>query len=337
MTGRERVFATLAGAPKDRVPFFLIASLYGAHLTGCPLPEYFHSGTAYGEGQAAVVERFDPDLVLGPFAVTKEGEAWGSTLRYSHKGAPMFIEPAAPSRQAIAGLAPPDIDSSPSLLYFREATRAIASAHGTDRVIAVGVLDPVDLPLMIMGIEGWLDTLLFHRADAQRLLDLCLQHFGRWANALLADGADLIIVLSCFMGPTLAPPELAEAVTLPVLRQALAQVQGPVMLHHGGSPSGAKPRLTAGLQPVIGQIMDARDNLAEARTILGDTAVLASGPEGPRLIHTSRESALAMCRAMLLDRRDDPRFVLGTTAADIEPQTPVEVVAALHDAVVEES
>ena len=38
MNGRERVLAVAGGDAADRPPFTAMLSLYGAKLTGCPVP-----------------------------------------------------------------------------------------------------------------------------------------------------------------------------------------------------------------------------------------------------------------------------------------------------------
>lgn len=333
MNGRERIFAALAGAPVDRPAFTALLSLYGARLTECPLTHYYTDSAAYAHGQAAVAETFQPDILFPPFLATAEGEAFGSTVKYFDNQPPNLSHPAIASTEEIPLCSPPDVDGHPRLLFIREALRHLVSAHGSETAIPGSLLSPVDVPLMIMGIGGWLQTVLFDPDDAKRMLDITIPYFIKFANALLDDGADFLVIPAAFLNPSVVTRSIAEEFTLPILREVFKEVHGPIVLHHAGGPFLSFLDLYTGLPNVVGFVLDYTDSFVEAREKLGPEILFLGGLDGPNLCKHRAEEIEDQCSALLENRRDDARFVLATSGADVALETPPENIHALRRAV----
>lgn len=333
MNGRERVFATLTGAPVDRRAFSPVMSLYGAKLTGCPLGQHYSDAALYARGQAAVMETFHPDILFAPFALVLEGEAFGSQAGFFDHQPPNLLAPAAASAEDVSRLPTPDVDSHPRLLYVREALRRVVAAHGGDVAVAAVVLSPIDLPLMIMGMENWLHTVLCDKDGARRVLDVTRSFFCRWAGALLADGADFLALPAAFLNPAVVTRQMVETFGLPALRDAFADVKGDIVLHHGGAPWLAFMDLYVGLPRVVGYVVDHRDSLSEARHKVGGDAALLGGLDGPNIGKESPEALEARCLALLADRHDDARYILTNSGPDIALDTPQDNIHAIRRAI----
>ncbi|MFQ5593170.1 MAG: uroporphyrinogen decarboxylase family protein [Anaerolineae bacterium] len=329
MNSLERVLATLQGEPTDRRAVSLTLSLYGARLTGCRLTEYYTNPVAYARGASAVMETFQPDILFGPFALCLEGEAFGSRVRFYEDQAPNLTRPAISSSGEIAQLAAPDIETHPRLRFFRATIRRMAAEHGQQVPIAAVALGPMGLPAMIMGIEGWLETLLFDEAGTQRMLEMSVPYFVRWANVLLAEGASLVVVPAAFANPTIVTREMAARIAVPALKEAYSQINGPLIVHSAGASLAPFLDLLADLPNVVGFMLNHGDSFAEARARVGAQATLIGNIDGPTLHMREPDEIAAECRKVLHDRRDDPRFILGTSAADIGFDTPVENIHAV--------
>ncbi|MFQ5343211.1 MAG: uroporphyrinogen decarboxylase family protein [Anaerolineae bacterium] len=329
MNSLERVLATLQGEPTDRRAVSLTLSLYGARLTGCRLTEYYTNPVAYARGASAVMETFQPDILFGPFALCLEGEAFGSRVRFYEDQAPNLTRPAISSSGEIAQLAAPDIETHPRLRFFRATIRRMAAEHGQQVPIAAVALGPMGLPAMIMGIEGWLETLLFDEAGTQRMLEMAVPYFVRWANVLLAEGASLVVVPAAFANPTIVTREMAARIAVPALKEAYSQINGPLIVHSAGVSLAPFLDLLADLPNVVGFVLNHGDSFAEARARVGAQATLIGNIDGPTLHMREPDEIAAECRKVLHDRRDDPHFILGTSAADIGFDTPVENIRAV--------
>ncbi len=330
MNAVERCQAVLDGEATDRRMVSLTLSLYGAKLINCPLDRYYTDAAAYAEGQLAVRDTFNPDVLLSPFALTAEGEAFGSRIRFYPTQAPNITHPAVASADGLADLPCPDVGQSPPLQFIREAVRRMARGHGAKVPIAGIVTAPGDLPTLILGVEAWLNTLLFDGDGARRLLDAIRPFFTQWANALLDDGATFLVLPSGFTSPDMSTPAVRNTITLPALKEALSEVRGPVILHHAGARMVPALESYADLPNVIGFVLEHRDNILDARRIVGPDKLLLGGICGPTLDQESPSALRDRCRAILRESRDDPRFILATTAADIPWKTPEEHIQTIR-------
>jgi len=332
MNSMQRIMATLQGKPADRRAVSLTLPLYGARLTGCDLSEYYTNPAAYARGQSAVLATFQPDILFGPFSLPLEGAAFGSHVRFFENQPPNLEHPAISSVSEIGQLIVPDVDSHPGLAYFREAIRLMVSEHGHTVPVASVALSPIDLPAMILGIEGWLQTLLFDEAGAKRMLELTIPHFVRWMNALFSEGAMFAVLPAGFANPSIVTREIAAEITVPAMREALSEVTFPIFIHSAGSPLARFLDSFAGLPNVAGFVLNGGDSFAEAREKVGPEPILVGNIDGPSLFTQKREGVRADCLAALRDRRDDPRFVLGTCGSDIGFDTPRENIDIFREA-----
>lgn len=334
MNSLERVTAALQGTRPDRPAVTLTLSLYGARLTSCPLQEYYTNPHAYLAGQLAVIEQFGPDIVFCPFALTAEAEAWGCEVAYIANNPPNLKKPILRHADRIVDLREPDIDSQPRLVYLRESTRLLAAACKGQRPVAGILLSPIDLPALLMGIENWLETLLFDPANTRLMLEKSVAFFVRWANALLADGATFLAIPSMFSNPRLLTPKIVETTVLPILADAMQQVGGPVVFHHGGNPIGKFIHLYDKL-PAAAFLIDTRDSFADVRKIIGNDRLLLGNIDGPTLSRHSPEHIRTLCRKLLTDRIDDRHFILATAGADVPYDTPLANISAMIGAATE--
>lgn len=333
MNGRQRVFGAMRGEKTDRRPFTALLSLYGAGLTRCPLEKYYTDASAYACGQAAVGETFGPDILFAPFALAVLGEAFGSKVRYFDNQPPNMIRPAILSSENIPDLVVPDVGDHPRLTYIRESLRALKKAHGGHAAVVASLLSPVDLPLMIMGIDGWMETVLFDGDGIKRMLDITVPFFLAYAEALVEDGADLLLLPSSFLTPTIATRQIVEKFTLPVLHDVFSRVRAPILVHHAGSPFLNFLELFAGLPNVAGFVLDHRDDMSAARCKSGSKAMLMGSLDGPNLGKSSPAEIEARCRELLEAQKDDPCFILGTCGPDVALDAPAQNIHAMRRAV----
>jgi uroporphyrinogen decarboxylase len=333
MNSLQRVLAALQNQPADRPAFLLNASLYGARLTGASLRDHYTLAATYTEGQMAVREAFAPDLLLSPFMVPALGEAFGSRACLPRRQPPNIAQFAADSAEAALCLPLPDVDSHPRILYLRECIRILAQKYAGE-VPVIGVLvSPMDLPPLIIGLEAWLDALLFQPAIARAFLDRLTPFFVALGTAMLSDGATALALTANLANRYLVPGPIVEGICRPALQQALGELSGPVILHHGGCP--LLPHLAdfKGLPNVAGFLLDAREDLAEARTALGPGPLLLGNLDGPDLMDRHPETIRADCEKILALRGQDLQIILATGNADIQLDTPPECIRAITEAV----
>lgn len=333
MNSRERFFNLIAGKPVDRRPFGAILSLYGAGLTNCPLERFYNDAESYARGQTAVLQIVKPDFLFGPFLLSGFGEAFGGKLHYTKYYVPALLRPAISSAAEINALCIPDPDTNPRLLFYRESIRRISRVHRRDNVIVGIVLNPLDLPIMIMGLDAWLCTVLSDEEGTRRMLDITTPFFIHLCEKLFSDGADILAMPMAFFTRDITSNRLATDFALPALREALSSVKGPLLLHHTGSSFfdylGALDKLPG----VAGFTMHPDDNLFAARRRIRKTSILFGGLDGPSIHTLTPESIRVRCFNLLAAMQDDSRYIPFAASTDVELHAPVANLKAFKQAV----
>lgn len=329
MQAIERVFGTIMGNPVDRTPFTLTASLYGARLTGCQLSEYYSDPEKYFQGQMAVVNEIEPDILFSPFAVVKEAEAFGSVSIYSGNNPPNLKKPAISDHSGISSLQMPDPENHPSLNYLTESTRLIAEQYKGQIPVAAVCTSPTELPALIMGIEAWLETLLFHQEEARQIMELTSRFFVQFANTLLSAGAACIVTLANFSNPTIITRKIAEETMIPVLKENYAQINGPIIFHHGGPDIIPFLDLYPKLPNLAGVVISPKDSFEETRKIAGNDLTIFGNINGPLLWKATPKIIEKWTNNIIENRKDDSRFIFASSNSDVPYDTPLENIKVI--------
>lgn len=331
MTSTERIGALLMGAPMDRPPFTLTLSLYGARLTGRPCGSYYSDPDAYVAGQRAVVELCSPDIVFSPFALTLEAAAYGAVLDFPEDGPPYLKKPAFRSSHGMTVPRPSSIDASPHLTYLVRAAEKVVADQKGERPVAAPITAPVDLPILLLGLETWLDMLLFKPDEARQWGRLALDHFVTLSNAYADAGIAFLVTPVMFANPAIVNPELAQKILLPLLADAFNRVRLPIVFHHGGNKLGRNLGMFKDLPNLAGFVLDERDSIAEARQQVGPNLLLLGNLNGPSLSYRSLDDIKRRTTSILEDRKCDPKFVFASAGADIPFKTEKEKLQGLRD------
>lgn len=328
MNSRDRVMAAVTGKPFDKRPFSGVFSLYGSKLTGVPTEQYYTDSQAYIEGQTKVMELIEPDLISTPLTLVAEGESFGSHIKFLDQRPPNLKLPAISSLDDIAKLNVPDISSHPRLVYTIECLRGLKKRFGNDVMIAGLLLNPSDIPLMISSMEVWLPAVVRKEEGVERLLEKVIPFFLSWANALVDEGADILVMPSPFTIPTVVTRELAISYAKPVLEETFSKLQVPLFLHHVGAPYAKFIDIFADLPNLAGFVIDHRDSLELAREKAGPETLILGGLDGPNLDLLTTEEVEQKTLSILEDRRNDPHFMFMFTGPDVNYNTPLENILA---------
>ena len=334
MTSQERVLCALRGEPADRRAFTLTLSLFGARLTGCPVREYFSDPSRYLEGQREVVRLIDPDILFTPFVLPFEALAYGGEEVWLDRFPPNVRKPPFREPDAAEPLGE-GLLLDPGVGYLIESTRLLAGEFGADKPVCAVVTAPVDLPAMLLGIETWLEILLFDPQRAAALMDLAEDHFQRMTTAFFDAGATFVATPVMFANLRLVTKPLLETSILPALTRSFGQCRGPVVFHHGGNRIEDHLDLYAGLPNVAGFVLDPLDSLKHGRETLGPGRLLLGNLNGPGLARMQPDDAWARATAILADRAADRHFILASSHADVPFDTDLQTLLAIRRAVLE--
>ena len=333
MNGLQRVMCAVKGEVPDQPPVSLTLSLYGAGLTNCPLKEYYTKASCYAEGQQAVVERINPDVLLTPFTLSSIGEAYGSDVIYFDHSPPNISKPAISTPDKIVTFQPEKIMERPGIEYLLDSTSLLARRYGDEKAIASVFLSPADLPPLLIGMESWLHTLLFEEKKAASILEKTTALFVQTAKAFFAAGAHMLVLPLAFCNPAIVTENMMNRLIKPTLKEAFQQINGPIILHHSGLPMSAFGKTLSTLPQIAGLVLDPRDSFREIRDQVGSQQVLMGRLDGTNLHRMKPEAIAEKCRGILNERMDDRHFVLSSSNADIPLETPIENVQAVMKAI----
>lgn len=329
MTPLERVMATLQGKPADRVPVIAVLSAYGSRLTGVPLKEYFTDPRAYADGQGAVMEQLEADALLAPFVYGYLCEAFGGELRWFDNQAPNVRKPPFESLSEALQAPLPDCRTTGHLPFILEAVRIMKERYGERIPLFSPIPGPAGLAALTLGLEGFLDAFLFHPEQADRLLDRYGHFFTEWGNALFEAGVAGLIMTEPLSASEVAPRKMFEKRVCPRLEKLLPCLNGPVVFHHSGGHLNHVLDLAAALSGVIGASVSSKDDLAEARKLLGPDKLLLGNLDNLTFPEVSAERIRRESLVRLEQAAGHGPFILATSGADLPLSTPPENILAM--------
>jgi len=322
----------LQGLSVDRVPVLAVLGAYGGKLTGVDMQTLYTSQDAYAAGQQAVQEAFGFDMILAPFDFSVIAEAFGGEVSYSADQAPNVKHAAARTAEEVLRLPLPDPRSTGCLPLTLATTAELARRYSGEIPVLAVVPGPGSLPSLLMGMDGWLDSLLFEPEAAATILERTGTFFVDWADALLGAGANAVVVTEGMASAEIAPRELFEERLLPHLRTTLGRLTGPYVLHHTGGRIGHVLDLIATLPGLLGVVVSSKDSLAEARRSVGPNLPLLGNLDNLSLPALSPDAVRRRARACLEEAAPAGPYVLCHSGGDVPLDTPPENLQAMIQA-----
>jgi uroporphyrinogen decarboxylase len=332
MNAFERVMNTLKGLPVDRVPVFAVLGAYGGKLIEADLRTLYRDADAYVAGQRAARETFGFDMMVTAFDYGAIAEAFGGEVAWFTDQAPNMSQPGVRNAAAALALPIPDPQHTARLPVILLAVRQLAATYREEVPIFSTVPGPAVLPTMVLGLEGWMETLLFDEASARQILEWSGRFFASWANALLAAGATAIVVTESFASKEMFGRDQFAERFLPHVRAMFAEVRGPIVFHHGGGRIGHMLDLLPGLPNLVGVVVGSKDDLGAARYSLGKELALIGNVDNLSLPTSGKEDIRAQCLACLQTAAPAGKYILSHSAADVPLATPPENLRAMIQA-----
>jgi len=333
MTSMERVLSSLSFNEPDRVPLFLLLSLYGSRESGLSTQKYFSKSENVIKTQLYMKEKYRNDCFYTFSYAAAEIEAWGGEVLFPSEGPPNAGEPVV-TIAGIDNLLVPTIQQVPSLMRVLEITKQLAMKTKGDTPIIGVVMSPFSLPVMQLGFETYLQLLHFDRPRFNQLMKVNQQFCQKWANAQMDAGATAI----CYFNPLASTDIIEKSLYLstgyPVDLATIAAIKGPVASHlASGRVVSVLDEIIETGSKVIGIGTDEDPELIKNHakgkiTLLGNL----NGVEMPSW---SEETAFSEVRKMIQKVAPGGGFILSDSHGEIPWQVPEKVLIAISDAVEE--
>ena len=231
MTSFQRTMAAISHQEADRIPLFLLLSLYGAKELKMPIREYFSDPMNVVNAQLMMRDKYRNDCIYTFFYAAIEIEAFGGEVLFTEDGPPNSGEPFIKSIDDIAKINIPTLKDAKSLQRVLEATKRLKSAVGVETPIIGVVMSPFSLPIMQLGFEKYLELLYHRRYEFDMLMRINEEFCISWANAQLDAGATAICYFDPLASPNMIERELYLATGHAVAKRTISRIKGATATH----------------------------------------------------------------------------------------------------------
>ncbi|MFP4501918.1 MAG: uroporphyrinogen decarboxylase family protein [Candidatus Hydrogenedentota bacterium] len=330
MTGRERVFATLTGQPRDHLAFLPITMMLAAERIGVPYRTYATDYNALVAGQLRVAEDFGADVVSCISDPAREAADCGAALHLPEDLPPgMAAEtPLIAYKGDLAHLTAPKPEDGARMHDRLQAARALRECVGEDLVVEGWVEGPCAEGANLRGLQTLMMDFYEDPDFVRDLFEFTLALGIEFARAQFAAGAHWIGIGDA--AASLVGPVLYHEFVLPYEKRLVDT------LHAGGIPvrlhiCGNITPLLAGIGSLGCELVDIdwMVPMAEARAKMGEAQVLAGNLNPVNAVQRSDPkqiaAALAACYAAA-----GQRYIAGA-GCEIPRGTPDENLAAMRD------
>ncbi len=323
---------TLSGQPVDRLPVFAVLGAYGGKLTNTDLRTLYSDATAYVAGQKALQKEFGFDLVMTAFDYSAIAEAFGGEVAWSADQVPNMKRPAARKAVDALSLPLPDILCTGRLPMILETNRQLAELYKGQAPIISVLPGPGILPSLLVGIEQWMEAVLFDKELAQSLLEYTSPFLIAWANALLDAGADCLVITEGMATSAVAPRSIFVDQFLPHLQAVFTRINGPKVISSTGGRMNHVLDLLPGTDGLVGIIAGSKDDLAEARQLLGPDLTIIGNLDNLTMPTATPEQVYALSMACLRTAAPSGHYILANAGADMPQATPPGNLRAMQAA-----
>ena len=332
MTSMERVLTALSHQEPDRVPLFLLFSMYGAKILKMSIEDYFSKAENVVRGQLRMREQFQHDCYYTFYYASIEIEAWGGKTIFLEEGPPNAAAPFIKSLDQIDSLTVPVLQECFALQRVLQTT-SLLKQHARDEVPIIGVvMSPFSLPVMQMGFDKYIELLYFHREKFDALMRINEAFCIEWANAQLAAGATAI----CYFDPLASPDMISRQLFLEtgyqVAKRTVENIKGPTALHFASGRGLAvlEDLFDTGIGAVA---VSSEENLKKIKEECKNKITVLGNLNGISMRQWTKEETFAYVKQTIADAAQGGGFILTDNHGEIPWQVPEEVLHWVSEAV----
>lgn len=316
MTPLEILTAAATGEPAPRIPVFCNLLDQGARELGLSQRDYYASGDLVAEGQLRMRARYGYDNVWSLFYVGKEAELLGCRdILFSDHGSPNVADFVIKSLDDIERLEiPADLTAHPAWEETGRCLSILRREVGATHPICAYLTASTTLPSILMGMDAWMELLLFGPKDLRdELLRKCSLFFQQEVAAYRAAGANVLIYSTPFGAPSFLGMKGFQKVSLPWMKRDLEPGGTAGLVYYCGM---------APFNEVIPQVLDELKigvyyisplaDLAEAKRAIGTRGLTCGVIDDIKMVSWSPQQTRNEVQRLCSIGMEGGRFLLGT-------------------------
>lgn len=331
MTPLQRVLTTLGHKEPDRVPVFLLLTMHGAKELGMSLPEYYGNPSNMVEAQMRMAARFDSDCLYAFWCAAAEAQAFGSRAIYYEDGPPNVGDPIARRAADLLSLPLPDPRRVSPLKETLEAIQRLAERNQGYRPIVGVIMAPFSLPILLLGLEGWINALYAEPDNARRLVEYISGFCVNWANAQAAAGAHAIAFFDPMASATMVTTDQFSGFDHEAARRTIAQIKAPCVLHFASARAGAVLDRVSDLG-TVGVALGALDDLKAVKARLRGRMGILGTLNGIQMVRWTAAEAERAIKECIAAAAPGGGFILSDQHGEIPIYVPDDTLHAIVQA-----
>jgi MtaA/CmuA family methyltransferase len=329
MTSRERVLATIAGAPADRLPVMPMTMMFAAEQADLAYGRYALDYRVLVESQLRTVERFGFDHV-STITETREARDCGATIRYFDNQPYALDESVAllADKSELKKLQAPDPYTAPSMADRLEAIRRLRAAVGQDLIVEGWVEGPTGASADLRGINTLMLDFMDDPGFVHDLYEFSLDLALRFGRAQAEAGADVVGIGN--PAASLIGPKLYREFDFPYAKRLVDSLHAAglkVRCHICGNTRRILPDLAQLGFDIVD--VDSAVKVADARAGLGPEPALLGGIDPVRVLQTGTPDAIHTALAACHQAAGN-RYIVGA-GCEVPPGTPAANIRAMVD------
>ena len=332
MNSFERTMAAISHTEPDRVPLFLLLSLYGAKELQIPIKEYFSKSENIVNAQLKMKDKYRNDCIYTFSYAPVEVEAFGGEVIFVDDGPPNSGEPFIKSLEQISKIEVPNIKETKCLKRVLETTEMLKKEVGNETPIIGVVMSPFSLPVMQMGFEKYLEMMYFRKEEFEKLMQINEEFCVSWANAQLEAGATAICYFDPLASPNIIEKERYLSTGNKIAKSTISRINGPTATH-----------LASGIAlPVIDDIIStgtavlgfsANDNLGEIKKAAQNKICLLGNLNAVEMVRWSSAKIQNEVKNIIDNAGSGGGLILSDNHGEIPWQVPEDVLLEISESV----
>lgn len=322
----ERVMAAMSSKEPDMNPVFAVLGVYGGKLLDIPLATLYQDSEAWVAGQKAVVDTFGIDIVLGFFDHSRVAEAFGGTVVFFENQAPNMKKPGFEDVEHFLDTPLPDSRASGRLGLSLECLKKCREHFGDTVPVAAVVPGLTAIPVLIFGMELWMETILFESEKAAQVLEKLKPFWKDWLAAIFENGAHFTITTEGMAEKSITTRDLYLNELHPFTEFAYECSPGPLIFHHTGGCINHIMDLIARLPNLGAVAIGSKDSIEEARQLLGPGTTLIGNMDNLAFPNSQIGLMKERTNKLCATAHANKPFILCTSGADLHVESSVDVI-----------
>ncbi|MBN2712217.1 MAG: uroporphyrinogen decarboxylase family protein [Planctomycetes bacterium] len=315
-TGMERLAAAVKGARSDRIPVFCNLFDQGARELGISsIEEYYSKGENVAEAQLAMQKKYGYDNLWNLFFVGKEAELFGCRkIIFANDGSPNVGEFVIKGYDDIHKLeAPVELESHPQFAECIKCMEILVRENKGEQPIIAYVTASMTLPVILMGMDNWLELLLAGPAEVRdELIAKCCEYVRAHIAYQIKAGADCIVYANPFASTSILPMSMVEELSFPWMEKDIAGFdRGSMVFYCGGAAFNNVIEKVIERLGLLNFYLSPMADIAEGRRIVDGRGLVCGAFDDMKLLHWGREEIRREVKRIIDAGMPGNRFAFG--------------------------